>query len=151
MDKNQDPKVIVMDRSVFDRLMWSARQEGDPSRVIEHVRKFNPAYNAEIKAEERRIKAEDAAMRQRVREIVRSRLSKRVYLRATQGVYSPLIVLGRGIRDKRLLRVLEIRINQKKEVPVGSVLEDCPEGYQLVVGGQYKGYYMFAYDPNEPA
>ena len=160
MNVNNDPRIVVLDREQFDRLV-SRAEVGDHELsgdvvddVMRHVRRFNPAIQAEHAAQikhERMIYDRDRA---KVRALIKSRLKQTVYFQDHLGrLLIPAEVLGKAtsklsvrismrrksascFADQYLSNTVEAR-----EIPIWNILAELPDGFSLEQTGQYAGCY----------
>ena len=121
MEKNPDPKVVVIDRENFNRLLGLARvgqfeAGGDLGAIERHVRKFNP-HLAEEAARLRRHEADE--LRQRKARAKMLLKFDRVWIRESEGIFRPARPLSVLRTDKTLIRLK---------------LEDAPSGAEEWVG-----------------
>lgn len=149
MQKNTDPKAIVISREIFNRLIrdLEAEQPEEAAALKRHVSRFNPHYKKEIDRrikEDKRIETEGIA---KVKEFVEANRGKTVWL---DDSFLPRVTCDRQMLEKicgieepgisaeevsiRTEKVEELwaRQNTKLTVPV-KVITKSPGGLAIVL------------------
>lgn len=150
MDKNTDPRSILISRENYDELVYLAHcgvNDGGGTaeqlkRIVDHARKFNPAYNAQVRA--RALAADKSWREKRQRTIALLRSGQRdAFIKYANHPYlTPVEILGKSPRSKIEVRVKyknpDLR-NRNDSFPVDSIIVGPPEGWMVIVSGEYKG------------
>lgn len=149
MNKNKDPRSILISRENYEQLVYLAHcgvNDGagtaeELKRIVDHARKFNPAYSAEIRA--RRLAEEKGWRERRDRTIafLRSGVRNAFLKYANHPYLTPVEIVGKSPRSKIEVRVRHTTAEYKgrnNSFPVDSFILAPPEGWQRLESGKYK-------------
>lgn len=111
MEINNDPKIAVIDKDVLEGLVWLAKvgeneiASGDYNKYLKHIRRFNPHLRPSLKSDQERLIEEIKKDKERLREILRTKVDQEVYLDLSYNdkVLYPVILKGKSSNDFSLL------------------------------------------------
>jgi len=159
VDKNKDPRSILISRENYEQLVYLAHcgvNDGagtaeELKRIVDHARKFNPVYNAEVRdrslAEEKRWREK----RDRTMAFLRSGVRNAFLKYVSHPYLVPVEIVGKSPRSKVEVRVrhtTDVHKGRNDSFPVDSLILALPEGWQRIESGKYKD--CFAPPPYNP-
>lgn len=139
MEENSDPKIVVIDRDMYDLLRGLAEigavERGDDLTALDrHIRRFNPALAVEAATVRREEEQHLRNLRKAAKDLLKRQIGKTVFYKVSERRFCPGILKGIEREGRHtVLRVLLVGAFDEARIHPSSVFEEVPAEAEICV------------------